>query len=48
MNDFMKGLVMMAVLLYIVSPVAAMPGPFDDILVLLLGIAARKRLADNN
>ena len=46
MNDLMKGLVIMAVLMYIVSPIDVAPGPFDDIIVLLLGLASRKRIAD--
>lgn len=48
MNDLMKGLVIMAVLMYIVSPIDVAPGPIDDIIVLLLGVASRKRLADND
>ena len=47
MNDLMKGLVIMAVLMYIVSPLDVAPGPVDDIIVLLLGIASRKKLAEN-
>lgn len=48
MNDLMKGLVIMAVLMYIVSPIDAAPGPIDDIIVLLLGLASRKQLTDND
>lgn len=48
MNNLMKGLVIMAILMYIVSPVDAMPGPVDDIIVLLLGIASQKKLAEND
>lgn len=48
MSDLMKGLVIMAVLMYIVSPIDVAPGPIDDIIVLLLGLASRKRLADND
>lgn len=48
MNDLMKGLVIMAILMYIVSPVDAVPGPVDDIIVLLLGIASQKKLAEND
>ena len=48
MNDLMKGLVIMAVLMYIVSPIDAAPGPIDDIIVLLLGLESRKQLADND
>lgn len=48
MNNFMKGLVVMAVLMYIVSPIDACPGPIDDIIVLMLGLASRKKLVDGN
>ena len=48
MNNFMKGLVVMAVLMYIVSPIDACPGPIDDIIVLMFGLASRKKLADGN
>ena len=46
MNGLMKGLVIMAILMYIVSPVDAAPGPIDDIIVLMLGLAARKQIAN--
>lgn len=48
MNDLMKGLVIMAILMYIVSPIDTAPGPIDDIIVLLLGLASRKQLVDND
>lgn len=48
MNDLMKGLVIMAVLMYIVSPIDLAPGPIDDIIVLLLGLASREQLTDND
>lgn len=48
MNNCFKGLVIMAILMYIVSPVDAMPGPIEDIIVLLLGIASQKKLAEND
>ena len=44
MNNVIKGLVIMAVLVYMVSPVDVAPGPIDDIIVLLLGMASRKRI----
>lgn len=44
MNDFIKGVVFMAVVVYMVSPIDAAPGPVDDLLVALLGLAAGKRL----
>lgn len=48
MNDLMKGLVIMAILMYIVSPIDLAPGPIDDIIVLLLALASRKQLANND
>lgn len=42
MDSFVKGIIVTVIILYIVSPVDAMPGPIDDLIVLLLGIAARK------
>ena len=44
MNDFLKGVVFMAVLVYVVSPIDVARGPVDDLLVALLGLAASKRL----
>ena len=43
MNNVMKGIIMLAVIIYIVSPIDIAPGPIDDILVLLMGIAASKK-----
>lgn len=43
MDDVKKGMLIILVLLYIISPIDACPGsPVDDIIVLLLGIAANK------
>lgn len=44
MNNVMKGMILILMILYIVSPLDACPGPLDDFIVLLIGIAARKRL----
>ena len=44
-SNFLKTLVLVVVILYIVSPIDACPGPIDDIIVAVLGIAARKRLS---
>lgn len=44
MNDVTKGMLLVLVILYILSPVDAMPGPIDDLLVLLIGIIARKAI----
>ncbi|HEY5562488.1 MAG TPA: hypothetical protein VIK72_12185 [Clostridiaceae bacterium] len=47
MNDFIKALVLVVVLMYIVSPIDAAPGPVDDIIVAMIGIAAKKKLSVN-
>jgi len=44
-SGFLKALVLIVVILYCVSPIDACPGPVDDIVVAILGIAARKRLS---
>ena len=44
MNGVMKGLMLAFMIIYVISPVDAMPGPIDDILVTLIGIAARNNL----
>ena len=43
MDGVKKGMLLVLVLLYIISPVDFCPGsPVDDIIVLLLGLAANK------
>ena len=42
MNGVAKGLILVLMILYIVSPIDACPGPIDDIIVLLIGLAATK------
>ena len=44
MNGVMKGLMLAFMIIYVISPVDAMPGPIDDIIVTLIGIAARNNL----
>jgi uncharacterized membrane protein YkvA (DUF1232 family) len=44
MNDIKKVLIIGAILLYIISPVDLMPGPLDDMIVALIGLAARKKI----
>ena len=46
MEGVMKGMLIVLVILYIVSPVDFCPGPIDDILVILLAIAAQKKVHD--
>lgn len=45
MSGIMKGMLLILMVLYIVSPIDACPGPIDDIIVLLIGIAATKGIA---
>lgn len=42
MNDIMKGMLIVLVILYVVSPLDLCPGPIDDIVVVLLALAANK------
>ena len=44
MNNSMKTLILVVVLVYVISPIDAVPGPIDDVIVALLGMAARKHL----
>lgn len=46
MGDAMKGMILVLMILYIISPIDACPGPIDDVIVLLVGIAARKGVAE--
>ena len=45
MNDFVKGMILILMILYIVSPVDVCPGPIDDLIVLLMGIASTKGMS---
>ena len=42
MSDIGKGMILVLMILYIVSPIDACPGPIDDLIVLIIGLAARK------
>lgn len=42
MSGIIKGMILVFMILYIVSPIDACPGPIDDIIILLIGIAATK------
>ena len=39
----MKLLVAFLIFLYVVSPIDAMPGPIDDVIVVLMGIAMNRK-----
>ena len=45
MGNFGKGILVILMIMYIVSPVDACPGPIDDIIVLLIGLAASRGTA---
>lgn len=47
MNDVMKGMLIVLVIIYVISPVDFVPGPVDDLIVILLGIAGQKKLESN-
>jgi len=42
MNGVAKGMLLVLIILYVVSPIDLCPGPIDDIIVILLGYAAQK------
>lgn len=42
MSDVAKGMILVLMILYIVSPIDVCPGPIDDLIVLSIGLAARK------
>lgn len=44
MNGIVKGIILGCVLLYVISPVDACPGPIDDVIILLMGLAARRKV----
>lgn len=44
MSEFLKGIIFMAVLVYVINPIDV-PGPMDDLIVCLLGLAASKGIS---
>ena len=46
MDDFMRSLILVFMILCLVSPIDGCPGLLDDVIVILAGIAIRKQLAD--
>lgn len=42
-NNGLKLLILIAVLIYVVSPVDFAPGPIDDAILMLIGYAATKK-----
>ena len=44
MSKFMKLAMSIAIGAYVISPADAIPGPVDDLIIMLLGLAANKKL----
>ncbi len=44
MNKFFKLAILIAIGAYVISPADAIPGPVDDLIIMLLGLAANKKL----
>ena len=42
MNDVAKGMMIILMILYVLSPIDGCPGLIDDLIVILIGIAATK------
>ncbi len=45
MENFIKGIIVTIILIYILSPVDACPGPIDDLVVALLGLSKCRKLS---
>ena len=43
MNEAVKGMIIVLIVLYNVSPIDAIPGPVDDLIAALIGYAATRR-----
>lgn len=48
MNSIAKGMLLVFVVIYIISPVDLCPGPIDDLIVLIISMAAQKRIGNGN
>ena len=46
-NDFLKTLILVVVIMYVLSPIDGCPGPIDDVIIAVLGVAARNRLSES-
>lgn len=42
MNNLIKGVLILALLIYIISPADLMIGPIDDVIAAIIGVAALK------
>lgn len=43
MNGFTKFVIVMVVVIYVVSPIDLLPGPIDDVIVMLLSAVAMSK-----
>ena len=48
MDGVMKGMLLVLMILYLISPLDACPGPIDDILVLMIGMAAQRKNGESD
>ena len=44
MNKWMKLAMVIAIGAYVISPSDALPGPIDDLIIMLLGVVANKKM----
>jgi len=44
MSKTMKGMLLVLILMYVLSPVDFVPGPVDDLIAIVIGLAAQKRI----
>lgn len=44
MDGVAKGMLLVLVILYVLSPIDLCPGPIDDILMVIIGLATQKRI----
>lgn len=44
MNAVMKGMLIVLVIIYVISPIDFVPGPIDDFIIILIGLASQKKL----
>jgi len=47
MNKWMKLGLLVAIGIYVISPTDMLPGPVDDLIMMLLGLAANKKMSKN-
>lgn len=46
MNGVTKGMLIVLVIIYVISPVDFVPGPVDDFIVILMALASQKKIED--